>query len=287
MDATSSNGATGKDSNSVTDEDSAPRCIVIEEKQKEEKDDETQQEKDSLSEKNLSEEKSLESTNEANVAHEGVTSPISADTSETSVQEETVKELPTCADSKTMEKDHEPTATPDEKKEIVSSNEKNETMPSSNPRPASPKASISASKRQEAWEKLLLLRPKGSRPNFDAMQAWIQEVLRVSDLDTELDSEGNSNGETHPNVTAILDEIKEKNLKKSKTKALSSRKEQEDTEEEKKGDDDSYTTGRIDEDNSKKDLSDQVLGKRDSVPDDASCSSEESVDLRVQKKARK
>ena len=33
-DATSSNGVAGKDTNGVTEDDSAPRCIVIEEKLK-------------------------------------------------------------------------------------------------------------------------------------------------------------------------------------------------------------------------------------------------------------
>ena len=279
-DATSSDSAAQNDTNRATEDDSAPRCIVIEEKEKQTKDDGTPQKKDSSSEENHLREEPLQSANEAKSTHEISESPISGDTSENPMQPEKMKGPSTLGDEpKKIEKDHQSTS-PDEQKKSMSSKD---TLPVC----VSAKVTIPPSKRHEAWEKLLLLRPKVTRPNSDAMQAWIQEVLRVSDFETEFESDEKetSNGETQRNATAVLDGIKDKNVKKSKTKALLSRKEQEDTEDS-TGDGDSKTAERAEKDNSTKDLSDKTLGKRESVPDDASTSSEESVDLRVQKKAR-
>ena len=276
-DPTSSDSTAQNDTNRATEDDSAPRCIIIEEKEKQKKDDGTPQNKDSSSEEKCVEEKLV---NEVNSTHDISKSRISGDTSENPMQPEKMKGSSTLGDEpKEMEKDNESTS-PDEKKKSMSSKD---TLPVC----VSAKVTIPPSKRHEAWEKLLLLRPKVTRPNSDAMQAWIQEVLRVSNFETEFESDGKetSNGETQPNATAVLDGIKDKNVKKSKTKALLSRKEQEDTEES-IGDGDSNTAERAEKDISTKDLSDQTLGKRESVPDDASASSEESVDLRVQKKAR-
>ncbi len=278
-DAASSESLARNDTTRVTEDDSAPRCIVIDDKQEQSKDDGTLQSKDSSSEEKLSGEKPLESVNEVNKTHEITESPRSVATTENSVQVENVKETSTLGDEpKKMEKDNESTS-PDEKEKSLSSKD---TLPVC----VSAKVTMSPSKRHEAWEKLLLLRPKVTRPNSDAIQAWIQEVLRVSDCETEFESDGKeiSNCETHPTATA--DEIKDKNVKRSKTKALLSRKKQEDIENS-TGDDDSYTAERAEKDVAKKDLSDKTLGKRESVRDNASTSSEESVDLRVQKKARK
>lgn len=169
---------------------------------------------------------------------------------------------------------------------------------------STPTTVISNSKRQRAWEELLLQRPKTKLPNSDAMSAWIQEVLRVSDFEREIDSVGSymidsevqGNGDHLGNGVAngTSQKMRPLSSKKSKTKALLSRKEQEDMEE-KKGDADSNDVKssnesdalqRVEEVFLREDNSTNASRKRDAVPDDLSTSSEESVDLRIRKKHR-
>ncbi len=158
---------------------------------------------------------------------------------------------------------------------------------------------VPTSKRQKAWEELLLQRPKTKSPNSYAMLAWIRDVLRVSDLEKYIDSEGSciSDGEVQMNgnhpidrvMSGIIKEMRPSFSKKTKTKALLSRKEQEDMEE-RKGYEESIDGNSNNESDVvqhvEEEISENTVRKRDGFPDDVSTSSEESVDLRIRKKPR-
>ena len=159
---------------------------------------------------------------------------------------------------------------------------------------------VLTSKRQKAWEELLLQRPKTKSPNSDAMLAWIRDVLRVSDFEKDIDSEGScmSDGEVQMNgnhpidgvMSGIMKEMRPSYSKKTKTKALLSRKEQEEMEERKDYEESIDGNSNNESDvvqHVEEEISKNTVRKRDVFPDDVSTSSEESVDLRVRKKPRR
>ena len=175
----------------------------------------------------------------------------------------------------------------------------------SSPVCTSPKPMISSCDRRKAWEQLLLQRPKTKRPNSDAMLAWIRDVLRVSDFKTgvNIDGSGGNDGEVQTKSSPLLcgakggkiDETRPSSAKKSKTKALLSRKELEDMEHKMGCDDNNDKNSntenaklqRVEEDIPNENIAEKASEKRDYFPDDVSTSSEESVDLRARKKLRK
>jgi hypothetical protein len=134
------------------------------------------------------------------------------------------------------------------------------------------------------------------------MMAWIREVLRVSDLETEVDSDGSGIDDNESDVeidTGLtlnggtkrkIEEIRPLSPNRSKTKALLSRKEQEEIVKRECSDESNTESGKQQHDDEEipmEDLVDNVPGKGDgNFSDDASTSSEESVDLRVRKKSR-
>jgi len=190
------------------------------------------------------------------------------------------------------------------KSESIDPNTPNDSFPTREPSPAglSPEPIVDTSKRRKAWGNLLLKRPKTERRNSDVMLAWIREVLHVSDLETEVDSDGSGIDDNESDVQIDTDstlnggtkrkieEMRPLSPKISKTKALLSRKEQEEIDQSEYSDESNTESGKQqhdDEDISREDLVDNVPGKGDEdFPDDASTSSEESVDLRVRKKSR-
>eukprot|EP00537_Pseudo-nitzschia_pungens_P012026 CAMPEP_0172391864 /NCGR_PEP_ID=MMETSP1061-20121228/8164_1 /TAXON_ID=37318 /ORGANISM="Pseudo-nitzschia pungens, Strain cf. pungens" /LENGTH=1022 /DNA_ID=CAMNT_0013122585 /DNA_START=143 /DNA_END=3211 /DNA_ORIENTATION=- len=165
---------------------------------------------------------------------------------------------------------------------------------------------ITTTERQKAWGDLLSKRPRSEQHNSNAMLQWIQEVLRVSDLENTI--EGNDDPEANKsafekdsiinkqekstvNPKSLTTESCRKRLlppKKSKMKLLLSRKEDEEMNaSETNGTNIRHHGTRGPGDNED---SEDVMGKtatyEDDFPDDASTSSEDSVDLRVRKKGR-
>ena len=180
----------------------------------------------------------------------------------------------------------------------------NDSFPTREPSPASlsQEPIVDTSKRRKAWGNLLLKRPKTARRNSDVMMAWIREVLRVSDLETEVDSDGSGIDDNESDVEIDtgptlnggtkrkIEEIRPLSPNRSKTKALLSRKEQEEIVKRECSDESNTESGKQQHDDEEipmEDLVDNVPGKGDgNFSDDASTSSEESVDLRVRKKSR-
>lgn len=187
--------------------------------------------------------------------------------------------------------------------------EANEAISTTDPSPVvlSPQPTIDTNKRRMEWEQLLLKRPKKAQHNSDAMMSWIKDVLRVSDFESEFVSDGSGmedsdsgvrtdanpplNGEKKRNI----EEARPSSVKKSKKKALLSRKVQEDQEQNKFCDEsqsansntESDSNHQLDEESAREVLAEKAPEKRsEDFSDDASTSSEESVDLRVRKKAR-
>ena len=158
---------------------------------------------------------------------------------------------------------------------------------------------------RKAWGKLLQKRPKSEDHNSSDMLEWIRDILRVSDYETE-DGSGDACGSDGdvcdgggeaivcPNESDATKRKVEENLslppkKKTKTKALLSRKEHEETTQSERSD---YGSGNSNSTNEKKLVprerapgKERATGDED-IPDDASTSSEDSVDLRVRKKSR-
>jgi hypothetical protein len=192
--------------------------------------------------------------------------------------------------------------------ESTDPNESNDLFPTREPSPVglSSKPIVDTSKRRKAWGNLLLKRPKTER-HSDVMLAWIRDVLRVSDFETEVvsdgsdidDSESDVQTDTGPTLNGgtkrEIEEMRPLSAKKSKTKALLSRKEQEDMDQSKcsyesncgNSNTESRKQQHDDEEIPREDIADNAPVKRDEdFSDDASTSSEESVDLRVRKKSR-
>jgi hypothetical protein len=168
-----------------------------------------------------------------------------------------------------------------------------DASPTREPSPVgiTPEAPIDTSKRRAAWGDLLLKRPKTQQHNSEAMTAWIRDVLRVSDFETDVESNDDESksdiqrGATSPTLNGgtkrKMEETRPPSAKKSKKRALLSRKEQEDMDNNTESD----KAQEVDEKMASEDVSNKVSGKTYEVfPDDASTSSDESVDLRARKK---
>ena len=201
------------------------------------------------------------------------------------------------SDSKTKEPE---STIPSEANEVISTIDPSPVVPS-------PQPTIDTNKRRMEWEQLLLKRPKKTQHNSDAMMSWIKDVLRVSDFESEFVSEGSSmedsdsgvQTDVNPPLTGEkkrnIEEARPSSVKKSKKKALLSRKVQEDKEQDKFCDEsqsansntENESNRHLDEESARGGLAEKAPGKRNQdFSDDASTSSEESVDLRVRKKAR-
>jgi hypothetical protein len=188
-------------------------------------------------------------------------------------------------------------------------------------------------KRQESWEALLLKRPR-SLKNRDSMMAWVQEVLRVSDLEDIATSESSlpsslslfspkpqkntaakkvtddnisnmdngtsaQNGDTsNKKISGEKRKLQSDKIDKSstntseetspKSKIVEEVEEEQDKAEQPKDDRPEADNGltKAGDDNDDEDEDDDDDEDEQGMAEDASTSSEDSVDLRVSKKPR-